>query len=51
MCLMSGKTYHHLINGIYDVQHLISGDVAIVIQVIEFKSPCVENIVEYIFGR
>jgi len=47
---MSGKTYHHLIYGIHDVQHLISGDVAIIVKVIEFESPCIEKDVKVHYG-
>lgn len=32
--LMFGKTYHHLIYGIYNVQHLVSGYVAIIVEII-----------------
>lgn len=31
---MFGKTYHHLIYGVDNVQHLIAGDVAIIIKVV-----------------
>lgn len=32
-------TYHHLIDGIHDVQHLISSYVAIIVKVVKFKGP------------
>lgn len=48
---MLEKTYHHLIYGIYDVQHLVPGDVTVVIEVVQFKGPCVEKHVKVLRGR
>ena len=33
-------SHHHLVNGVHNVQHLIPGDVAVVVQVVEFEGPC-----------
>lgn len=47
---MFEKTYHHLIYGIYDVKHLVPGDVAVIIKVVQFKGPCVEKHVKVLRG-
>lgn len=36
---MGSSTYHHLVDSVYDVVHLVSGDVAIIVDVVEPKRP------------
>lgn len=36
-------THHHLVNGVHNVQHLISGYVAVIIKIVKFKGPCDSN--------
>lgn len=40
---LSQLTYHHLINGIYDVIHFLLGDIAIVVNIIKSKCPWEEK--------
>ena len=37
---MTQVSHHHLVNGIHNVQHLVPGDVAVVVQVVELEGPC-----------
>lgn len=36
----SCPSYHHLINRIHNVQHLVPRDVSVVVQVVQLKRPC-----------
>ena len=33
-------TYHHLVDGINNVVHLLSSDVAVVVDIVQAESPC-----------
>ena len=33
------STYHHLVNSVYNVEHLVFGDVAVVVNIIKTESP------------
>lgn len=34
------QTHHHLVDGVHNIQHLISSYVAIIVEIVKFKCPC-----------